>query len=505
MRRLLAVVLATFALLLLPVLGAAAQASDPDTGTLTYRGGGESGEISCSDGVCVIADVVPAITFVDGISRETVSGTSTVDGCDYTVTSTRDLVLTAESITGSSTIDTLGYTCADGTSGSDSAIRTDIRYTVESGDPCLIDASCAEAAAPDAAPTTEVVTPAESLARSGADFAPGGRNDVPLPVGGDRGFADPTELSQVATVADVVTPANLTWAAGGTVVLGLLVALPTALANSAADTLIGRARNRWRTRRGIPADAPAGFRGWRWAAAGVAAAALLTAFADPNFGVDAAALRVLLSVGVAFLLEVAVGWLAVILLMRALAPSATPAFHFTPLSLLVVAGAVLLARASGFEPAIVFGLVAGVVFAGLATASDHARVALVTLGWAYGIGIVAWVVYSLLDPTDPALVVGRELLAAATLAGVSALPIALLPLAGLPGAAIWAWRRPVWIAAYALALFTFLLILLPLPGAMSEVGIGLGAWIALFVTYCLAAVGVWLVVTRPWATPSASA
>ena len=503
MRRLLAVVLTTLALLLLPAFGASAQAEDPNTGTLVYAGSitGEQAStvtltFDCTDGTCTTSELFPTITFVDGVGVSPASGSSSGDGCEFSATSVRDLTMTPTGVTGTSTLTSYSYECPDD-SGSDDTARTstlDLAYV--SGDTCLIDASCAGGA------TTEVVTfdvtAESSLAAAGGDFAPGERNDVPLPAGGDRPFATPTELSQVATFADAVTPANLTWAAGGTVVLGLLVVLPTAFANSAADTLLGRLRNRWRARRGIPEDAPAGFRGWPWAAAGVAVAAVITAFADPNFGFDAAAIRVLLSVGVAFLLEVAVGWLAVILLMRALAPGAKPSFHFTPLSLLVVAGAVLLARLSGFEPAIVFGLVAGVVFAGLATAAEHARVALVTLGWAFAIGIVAWVVYSVLDPTDPGLVVIRELLAAATLAGVSALPIALLPLSGLPGAAIWAWRTPVWIAAYAVSLFAFLLILLPLPGALSEVGLGLGTWIALFVAYCLAAIGVWLAVNRPW-------
>jgi hypothetical protein len=498
-RRLLAVVLATVALLL-PALGAAAQTEDPNTGTLTFTGDGRSGEISCADGVCVISDVVPAITFRDGVSRETVTGTSTVDGCDYVVTSTRDLVLTADSITGASTIDSLEYSCADGTSGSDGAIRTDIQYSVDSGDACLIDASCAGTGA-DPAPTapTEDVTPADSLAQAGGEFAPGGRNDVPLPAGGDRPFAAPTELSQVATFADVVTPANLAWAGGATAVLGLLVVVPTVFANSAAETLLGRLRAWWRRRRGREDSGQApGLRGWAWAAAGVAAAAVLSMFADPNFGLDLAALRVLLSVAAAFALDVAVGWAAVILLLRLLAPTARPSFSFTPLSLLVVAGAVVLARVSGFEPAIVFGLVAGLVFVGLTSASEHARVALVTLGWAYGIGLLAWVVYSVFDPSDADLVVVRELLAAATLAGISPLPIALLPLAGLPGATIWLWRRSVWVAAYAVSLFSFLLILLPLPGSFVDVGAGLVTWIVLFVVYCLAAIGVWLAVNRPW-------
>lgn len=509
MRRLLAVALATLVLALFPALAASAVSDDPNSGTLVYTGtftGASSSTVTltldCVAGTCSSDDQRPTITFVDGVAVSPASGNWSSDGCDYTATSERDLVMTPTAITGTSTVVENSYVCPDDLGGSgsdDTAYATTIDLAYVSGETCLIDASCT-AAAGSVAPVEDVTTE-QALEAAGGDFAPGERNDQPLPSGGEREFAAPTELSQVATIADVITPANLTWAAGGTLVLGALVIVPTAFANSAVETLFGRLRGWWRRRRGLPdAEGSVGFRGWAWAAGGVAAAAVLTAFADPNFGLDAAALRVLLSVAAAFALEVGVGWLAVILLMRATTPGATPSFHFTPLSLLVVAGAVLLARLSGFEPAIVFGLVAGLVFAGLVSVADHARAALIGLGWAYGIGILAWVVYSLLDPTDAALVVIRELLAAATLAGVSALPIALLPLSGLPGATIWAWRKPVWIAAYAVALFSFLLILLPLPGAWSDIGVGLGAWVAVIVAYSLAAIGAWLAVTKPWRT-----
>lgn len=506
MRRLLAVAVATLLLLAAPAAPALAQTSDPNSGTLIYSGeyGGSPGtlEFECAGGVCVSDDVVPPLTFTNGLSQETVQGELSQADCDYLVTSTRDLVMRDGTLTGTSQLDEVITTCDGQSTSQGSSPPSSFSLELAQGDACLIDGSCSASGAPSG-PASDVTT-AEALEAAAGPFTPGARNDQPLPAGGDREFAAPTELSQVATIADVITPANLAWAAGGTVVLGALIVLPTAFAGSATETLLGRLRTWWRRRRGLPdSDETGGFRGWPWATAGVGAAAILTAFADPNFGFDAAAGRVLLSIAVAFALEVAVGWVAVILLMRATTPSAKPAFSFTPLSLLVVAGAVVLARVSGFEPAVVFGLVAGFAFVGLVTAAQHARVPLLTLGWAYAIGMIAWVVYSLLDATDPGLVIVRELLAAATLAGVSALPVALLPLPGLPGQAIWAWRKPVWLAAYAVALFTFLLVLLPLPGAWSEVGTGLTTWIVLFVVYCVAAFGVWFVVNRTGAKDGA--
>ncbi|MEO8527738.1 MAG: hypothetical protein ABI435_01535 [Pseudolysinimonas sp.] len=505
MHRIFVVVSTILFLSLSPTIAAFADTTDSNTGTLVYSGAlttaGEATDVTlnldCVDGVCTVAVLVPTLVFHNGNAEATATGDINESGCTYTAVATRSIVLTAESIIGTSVVAGFVSTC-DGQAQDVDGYTSTLNLTHESGAVCLIDASC-DGAGGDA--SGQNVTDAEALAAAAGPFRPGERNDQPLPAGGNRDFAAPTELSQVATFADVVTPANIAWAAGGTAVLGILIVIPTAFANAAADTLIGRLRARWRARRGITEERPR-FRTWPWAAGGVAAAAVIAAFADPHFGFDAAALRVLLSIAAAFALEVVVGWVAVILLVRATNPKASFSFTFAPLSLLVVAGAVLLTRLSGFEPAIVFGLVAGVVFAGMLTAAENARVALITLGWAYAIGMLAWVIYSLLDPTEAGLVAGRELLAAATISGISVLPIALLPLSGLPGAAVWAWRKWVWGIVYALALFTFLLVLLPLPAATSEIGVGLWTWVALFVAYSLAAIGVWLAVTRPWRAPS---
>ncbi len=337
------------------------------------------------------------------------------------------------------------------------------------------------------------------MAAAPVEGAPADADEVRYAPGGSRPFATPTEVSSVATAADVLTPANIAWAAAGTVVLAILVVVPTQFANSAADTLVGRALARWRRWRKTPTetDAEAGiaFRGWPWAAAGVLAAAVIASLADPNFGFDAASLRVFLSILVSFAIEVVLGWLAVVMLVRRTHPQVSASFQFAPLSLVIVIGAVLLSRLSGFEPPIIFGLVAGVAFAGLTTAAEKARVALISLGWAFGIGVVAWVAYSLVASDATVL---RELLSTAGIAGISALPIALLPLRGLVGRAVWDWSLRAWLVAYAVGLFAFMLVLLPLPGSWSEVDMGLATWVALFVAYFVGAFAIWLVVTRPW-------
>lgn len=436
-------------------------------------------EFACVDGTCTLLsynDEPPtpqkaAWTFTDGsgswqtpmsgdVCAQTEvraqSGTATLVGDELTVV-----------------VEVLAIPMTDCGGGSGRAIgRNQDTWTLElvQGELCTLDASCVEETPATAPPTST----------------------------GPRDFAQPTVFGGLETVSTAVSPANLIWAAVGTVVLALLVAIPTHFFNTAAETLsdrIGAWWRRWRkTPEGVERPGVA-LSGWPLAAAGVAVAAVIAAFADPDFGFDAAGLRVLLSILVAFGLEVVLGWFAVILIVRRTHPAAAATFRFAPLTLVLVAAAVALTRLTGFEPPIVFGLVAGVAFGGLLGTAEKARVALIGLGWAFGIGMLAWIAYSLL-PID--LVVVRELLSTAAIAGISTLPIALLPLRGLAGRTVWEANRVVWLVAYAIGLFAFLLVLLPLPASWAEVGVGLWTWIGLYAAYALAAVGVWLVVTRPW-------
>ena len=494
MRRLLAVALATLALAVGVALPAAAQTADPNTGSLIYEGavtyqsmGSHEYllEIACSGGACQL-DFERVYTFFDGLVAEEDAGSLDCNESGANRPWSARLTLTPETLTGTvsqpprDVSECPGFAAGTVLPGED--MTFDLAYV--SGETCLIDASCTAAAVGADLPGFAA---GPGRANPAADYAPGG----------ERTFATPTAVSSVITLAEALQPANIAWAVGGTVVLGILVVIPSQFANSAADTLLGRFRERLRNGRMNPdAERPKlELRGWPWAAAGVLIASVIATLADPNFGFDAAGLRLLLSIVVTFAVEVVVGWIAVVLIVRRTHPDAVASFSFTPLSLAIVVGAVLLSRLSGFSPPIVFGLVAGVAFGGLLGSASKARVALIGLGWAFGIGLVAWVVYSYL-PVDQVVV--RELLGAAAIAGISTLPIALVPIRGLVGHTVWEWRKAVWLIAYAIGLFAFLLVLLPLPGAWTEVGGGLITWVVLFVVYAVVSIGLWLIVTSPW-------
>lgn len=370
------------------------------------------------------------------------------------------------------TIDSQGSAevdCPDGSAVQWYASHIEGTLPLLTGDSCVLDATCLEP--PVAGPTTP--TSPSTVEPRAAD--------------------DPGSLSTLPTVVDAVSPRGILWAAVGSVVLVLLVALPTALLDSVADRLTSGSERR----------RPLVLHGWPAALGGLAVAGILSAFVDPRLGPDLAGLRTVASVLLSLGIAVALGWLVVLLVSRRTHPTASRALEFRPLTLGIVVVAVLFSRFTGFEPGLVFGLVAGVVLGGVLATADRARFALVGLGWAFAIGLACWIAYSLVPADSDALVFVRETLAAVTVAGFSTLPIALLPVRGLVGRELWDWRKPVWAAAYAVGMAAFLLAVLVAPFAWDAVHASVWAWGALFAAYAVGAVVVWLVVTRPWRGASA--
>ncbi|MEO6533261.1 MAG: hypothetical protein ABIO06_06770 [Pseudolysinimonas sp.] len=399
------------------------------------------------------------------------------------------------------------YNCPDG-----STVETPPGYvftavlTATSGSPCVITGTC----------PTPTPTPTASAAPA-SDSAP--LRITPHPVKID----EPSTLSVLPTVAVAVNPANVLWAVAATVVLVLLIALPSHLLNTATETGSDRVSEWWKGARARVRDAtgrdaaaatparqvddpppqPVNFAGWPIAAAGVLAASLISSFIDPSFGFNAASLRVFLSILLSFLLDAVAGWFLLILFVRRANPSATARFRFAPASLIVVIIAVLFTRLTGFQPGIVFGLVAGVVFGAVLAASEKARLALITLGYSFVLAVIGWIGYSAISSSAGAhpaagVVFVQETLSAVAIGGIAALPIALVPLRGLAGYEIWSWNRGAWAGAYAVGLIGFFVVLMPKPFSWATVNASVWTWAAIYAAYALGAVVLWLIAARPW-------
>lgn len=315
------------------------------------------------------------------------------------------------------------------------------------------------------------------------------------------GIADPSVLSSLKAI-ELPTPTQTAVLCTTAVMLMLVVGWPGALLNGVigkrAEKLFG-----W-TKRGVAGriGEPMKKAQPRWLVwAGFVIAAVIAGFVDPAFGFNLMSLRLLVGGFLAYLVFNVVGWSVVAAIVRRVQPEARPVINFRWSSLLVVAVAVFAARLLGFQPGVIFGLVAGLAFAVTIVASREALVVLVGSGFALVVALLAWIGYSMLLPVaansgNGLVVLGTEFLSGLTIEGISSLPLALLPLAVLDGGKLFAWKKWAWGVAYAIGLAAFMYVLLNVPGSFGEVQGDFVRWIVIFVTFGILAIAVWAVDAR---------
>jgi hypothetical protein len=312
---------------------------------------------------------------------------------------------------------------------------------------------------------------------------------------------DPSTLSSLPTLADLeITPVRAAATAGAAVAFIAIAFFPGILLDSTISANYERIFG-WAApiRRRLSAAGSAlrtRVPTWLGVLLGIVAVVLISGFIEPRFGFNAGSLRVLFTIAVAVVLERLLFFTLAARAIRTRRADLAPTVIFRPGSILLVVVAVLLSRVTGFHPGIIFGIVLGLSFAVPLSAGREARLSLASSAYALLLGIVGWLGYSVLvallgGSPGFAGVLAIETFSSLAIAGLTALPIALLPLKDLDGGVLWAWNRWIWAVSYAVALFAFLLIVLPLPASWDEVPGTFLVWVLLFVGYCVLAVGVW--------------
>lgn len=314
----------------------------------------------------------------------------------------------------------------------------------------------------------------------------------------------PSILSNLKTAAEAAP--NVTQGgviAGSAVALMLVVGYPGYL----LSTVIAGRYDRWVGSRLARIRAAADAKPWRrrlLIGAGLVVASVITGFLDPEFGLNAWSLRLVLTAMAAFVVLNLGGSTVVRAVIRRLDPDAPATLEFRWGSVIILILAVVVCRLLSFDPGVIFGLVAGLTFGAALAQSRRAVVVLVGSGFAAVVGILSWIAYSLIVPIESAgnlgLISLKELFAALTIEGIATLPLALLPFASLDGAVLRAWKLPVWIAAYAVAAALFVFVLVSLPDSWSGVSGDIVRWAVIFAVFSVVAVGVWLLDTRPGRT-----
>lgn len=321
--------------------------------------------------------------------------------------------------------------------------------------------------------------------------------------GGTLGLGAPSVISHLKTVWDaLLTPLQGVVLLFSAAVLTFLVALPGSLVSGALsahwDDWFGWARRPFGALRRL-AQREQPFAAFL---AGVVVATLISAFIDPRFGFNLMSVRLYLTQFLAFVLFNVGAWSVIRLAVRRLEPERPPPrLHLRLGSLVILLASVAISRLLAFDPGVVFGLVAGLVYA--ATLATARRAIVVVLGSSFAAvaGLVSWLLYSLLvavggSTSGSILLAPTEVLAGVTILGMASLPVALLPLAALDGAALWRWRRIVWVLSYFAVSALFLLVMVTVPGGTTPISGDFLRWVGLYVVFAVVAVGVWLIGVR---------
>jgi hypothetical protein len=241
-------------------------------------------------------------------------------------------------------------------------------------------------------------------------------------------------------------------------------------------------------------DAPVGSQSptlgpWSIGAAFAAAAALVT-LSSP-VGDASAYVRVLIAIAIA-LVAVNGVW---ILLARWTAPHLARVqarVTFRPSILIVVAAAAIVSRVFGLQPAVLFGLILGVALADGAGRVARGHVAAVQLAGIAALGVLAWLAVGVLpQPSGVISAFATELANALSLLGLGTAAIALIPVGGLAGRAVWQWSRLAW-GGLSLVVYTLLFALLLPVASLVETGQNVIVLIVAALAFAALSVCVWM-------------
>ncbi len=334
-----------------------------------------------------------------------------------------------------------------------------------------------------------------------------------------NGLSDPSVLSDLKTIDNLhVTPAGAALVGGAAVMLTLVIGYPGALLNAvigpAYDQARDRLRRRWKAHsKATEANSPAAGSGAKSPAEaqpyrarmfgwlfipGLMIASVISGFVDPAFGLNAMSARVLLTAFLSLMIFNVAAWSLVRVIVRKRHPDALATIKFRWGSLALVILAVLIARLLSFNPGVIFGLVAGLVFATALSRSRDALVALLGATFGLAVGLISWIAFSLVAPLAEAapgnlfFVSASEFFSAVTIEGVASLPLVLLPLLALDGHKLFAYKKWLWALCYAVGLLAFMLVLLTVPSAWGEIPGDFVRWLVLFGVFGLLAIAVWV-------------
>jgi len=225
------------------------------------------------------------------------------------------------------------------------------------------------------------------------------------------------------------------------------------------------------------------------------ATALLFGFADPRFGFTPASLRLFLGLAIALAI---VSYLTNAVVGRIMRGrwKVDVQVSLRPLGLILTVVGVVASRLLDFSPGFLIGLVLGLVISEKHLAKQAWRAVLLRSSILLGLALLAWLAFSLFDATEEGGTFASELaietLVAITTEAVVGLLVELLPLKLLEGEKLYEKSKVLWGAFYLLAVFIFVVAVVPWEGNWAELGSTLWTWIGIVVGFGIVATGIYL-------------
>jgi len=317
--------------------------------------------------------------------------------------------------------------------------------------------------------------------------------------------SSPTALTKsIPTLFEILTnPVTIGIAAGLALIIMLLVAIPAEVLNSTIESNTERFGGFFgRIQRGLNAATEWFIRVTRTPVVASALLVVLTSiifgFVDPGFGFDLASLRLVLSVGAAlFIVTFVASRITGAIIGRAW--SLESEIGMQPAALLFAVLGVVVARALDFSPGFLVGLVIGLELSNRASELQRVRAIVIEFSVIVGLGVLAWLGYSIAiavqgdAPLDFFTGFVQDTLVAVTSEGLTAVMIALVPIAFLDGKKIFERSKRLWVLIFVIVATAFSLLVLPTALAGQEIA-NIGWWVAVLIGFAAItfAVTLWL-------------
>lgn len=239
-----------------------------------------------------------------------------------------------------------------------------------------------------------------------------------------------------------------------------------------------------------------------WAGAAlIAITSLVFCFVDPGFGFDLTSLRLLLACAGSILL---VNFLSSGITERVAekAWKVPTRLEVMPWGLAIAIVGVIVSRLLNFSPGFLIGSIIGVSVVAEVSKKLEARVILLWSGVLWAIAMVSWVLAPLvptLPEEHPAAFVTAllgDILTATAAGGLTALIVALLPIALFDGGELFRYSKLRWGIAFGVAVASFSIVVLPSASNWLGLGDGLLTWLLLTLGFITLAIVTYLIAVR---------